>query len=175
MSEKMADGVPTLPKDFVSHLVKIDQGVGHLIGRFEEAVGERDDREKVARLLTDAQQTLTEAVGVLHSQMSDVILHLQTLATRTVPQQQAPPHGTKAAWARLAPWQLGVIFVIVVGCGGSILWHVWPDKRWSPLALKVDAALVEYWPRLDKPLQDRLIRIYESETVRSPAQRQKGK
>jgi hypothetical protein len=170
------------PTALVDHLVTLDVNICELLKRFDAFVQtqqaapkeDEDDRVRVVTLLADAQHTMTEAVGAVHTTMTDVLAHVQRLTellsslVATLPQGRA---AKGSGWRQIPrPWlgMLGAVMLAAIAVG----WWCWPDTRWSPLALQVDAVLVRQWSSLSKPLQEDLQAIYRARGIRPLAERQ---
>jgi hypothetical protein len=179
-SEEAGASIPG-PTALVDHLVKLDVNICELLKRFDAFVQtqqgapkEGEDRPRVVTLLTDAQHTMTEAVGAVHTTMTDVLAHVQRLTellsslVGASPQERTVRERNwhERPWTR---WGIvsGVVLVVSIG-----IWWCWPDTRWSPLALQVDAVLVRQWSSLSKPLQEDLQAIYRARGIRPLAERQ---
>jgi hypothetical protein len=115
-----------------------------------------------ALLLADCRDTITEAVSVLHSQLTTVLQGVQAL--------QAPPATPTRGfmgWLMLA----GACAALAIM--GAAIW-VWSVRPYSQLGLSLDAALVQHYPQLPRPVQDSLTTIYGQYQFQPPGARQKG-
>jgi hypothetical protein len=115
-----------------------------------------------ALLLADCRDTITEAVSVLHSQLTTVVQGVQAL--------QAPPATPtrgSGGWLVLAG------ACVALALMGAALW-VWSVRPYSQLGLSLDAALVQHYSQLPRPVQDSLTTIYGQYQFQPPGARQKG-
>jgi hypothetical protein len=126
-----------------------------------------DKAEQADQVLQARTDTILQAFEVIERHSQDTSAHLAAVAQQ-VTQVQAQHRRVWPAW----PW-----WVITAGLLGALAgagWWYWPQTRWNSLALTVDAALVERWGTLAKPVQEQLTGIYVQQGVPPPNQRQKG-
>jgi hypothetical protein len=114
-------------------------------------------------LLADCRDTMTEAVGALHSQGADILQALQTLPTPVV----AP--APRWPW-----WFHGVGGVLAGALLVGVCWWGWPVGREHALIGALDATLVQAYPQLPKLVQDSLTAVYRQHGFQGPAGRTKG-
>jgi len=135
----------------------------------EKATQDKTDQEALAILLGDCRDTITEAVGVMHSQTSDLLQMMDVVQQQMGSRQEA--HPTRLAW----PWRLlGAAVGIGVLVASIGAWALWPDQRYWQLALGVDGVLAQQYPALGKPLQEQLNAVYAGVGIQAPGKRQKG-
>jgi hypothetical protein len=155
----MATQLP--PASAIVHkLDSIEAVIGILVRGQEKA----DQADQVLQARSD---TIVQAFEVIERQSRDTSAHLAALVQH-VTQVQAQQRRLWPAW----PWW-GVTAVLLLALTGAG-WWCWPQTRWNSLALTVDAALVERWGTLAKPVQEQLTGIYVQQGVPPPSQRQKG-
>ena len=135
----------------------------------ETTAAHKADAEGLAMLLGDCRDTITEAVGVMHSQTSDLLQMMDIVQQQMGSRQEAAPKTQARPWR----WLLAATGVgVVVASLGA--WALWPDTRYWQLALGVDGVLTQQYPGLGKPLQEQLNAVYAGVGIQAPGKRQKG-
>jgi hypothetical protein len=135
----------------------------------DSATQHKTSGEELATLLGDCRDTITEAVGVMHSQTSDLLQMMDVVQQQMGSRAEATPPTQARPW-RLLLAATGV--GIVVASLGA--WALWPDTRYWQLALGVDGVLTQQYPGLGKPLQEQLNAVYAGAGIQTPGKRQKG-
>src|SRR5262245_8265743 len=116
-------------------------------------------------LLADCRDTITEAVGALHSQGADILHGLQML--------HAPPASIPGAHARL--WRAGAGGVLLGCLLMGAVWWAWPDGGHRTFAVALDAILVQHHGQLPPQAQDAISALYRRYQLQTPGSRQKGR
>jgi hypothetical protein len=152
---------PLPPATAIVHkLDSIEAVLGILVRGQEKA-------EQADQALQAQSDTIVQAFEVIERQSQDTSAQLAALVQH-VTRVEAQQRGLWPAW----PWWVttGALLMALTGT----VWWCWPQTRWNSLALTVDAALVERWGTLAKPVQEQLTGIYVQQGVPPPNQRQKG-
>jgi len=126
----------------------------------EQLVAQQKQHGALGLLLADCRDTITEAVGVMHSQGSDILQRLD--------QVQRPQQPFALAWK---PWIWGgLLGAMLVG----LVWAGVPPRpsRYESLLSAVDAVLVQHYTTLPKGVQEELHTIYGRLGIQSPGTRQ---
>jgi hypothetical protein len=116
-------------------------------------------------LLADCRDTITEAVGALHSQGADILHGLQMLHT--------PPASIPGSHVRL--WRAGAGGVLLGCLLMGAVWWAWPEGGHRTFAVALDAILVQYHGHLPQQAQDAITALYHRYQLQTPGSRQKGR
>jgi hypothetical protein len=132
-----------------------------LLGGMAQQQAQQQD---LGLLLADCRDTITEAVGVMHSQGSDILRQVGLLTQQLA--RPAPPRWP--TW-----WGLVAVGVVVLGLAVGV-WRLWPETRYNGLALALDGVLVQHYTTFARPVQEQITTVYARHGVLGPGQRQKG-
>jgi hypothetical protein len=127
--------------------------------KLDTLLADHQKQEAIIVLLADCRDTLTEAVGVMHSQGSDILERLST-----------PPQRRRPAWQA---WAAGSLVGLLLLGGGWVLgsWQPPITTRDTRLLRQVDMALVRTWSTLPAPLKQELTALYGKEHLQGPGTR----
>ena len=125
----------------------------------------RQQHADLGLLLADCRDTITEAVGALHSQGADILHGLQML--------QAPP--ASALQPRGQFWRAGACGVLLGCLLMGAVWWAWPEGGHRAFAVALDAILVQHHGQLPQAAQDAISTLYRRYQLQTPASRQKGR
>jgi hypothetical protein len=150
-------------RDDLKNIIRLLQGIA----------GHQEKLSELGLLMADARDTVTEAVGVFHSQGMDLQQGMETLLQRVAARQEpARPTG----WRKPLPLWLSMLAVGAVLLLGTLgVWWRWPSTQYHTLAVRLDQVLTEQYPNLPKGVQERVIAAYGQEHIQAPGQRQGGK
>lgn len=130
-------------------------------------VEHQKDRQQLGMLVADCRDTITEAVGVFHSQGADILQKLDAVDGQVTALGATPPRGD---WWRC----------VVCGLGGAALmvgvYLAAPSPPYAQLTAALDQVLVQQYASLPKGVQEQFNAVYVKAHVQPPGQRQgKGK
>jgi hypothetical protein len=128
------------------------------------------DRD-LGMLMADCRTVMTEAVGILHTQLTDVLALLDR-GLQAAPAAPAPP---PIRWAR--SWQIWVSGCCAGAalCGAVWWWWPTPAARQAAFAGALDGVLVQHYSSFSKSAQDALAVVYGQWQLQTPAQRRGNK
>ena len=129
----------------------------------------QDQKDKdLGMPMADCREVMTEAVGMLHTQLTDVLALLDRLLQGSTPAPVKP--------ARFRPWALGVTgLVLGLMVGGSVWWMTSTrGARYEALAGALDGVVVQHYGALPKGVQEALHAAYVQGHFQPPGQRGKG-
>jgi hypothetical protein len=150
-------------RDDLKNIVRLLQGI----------TAHQEKLSELGLLMADARDTVTEAVGVFHSQGMDLQQGMEVLLQRVAAkQEQDRPRG----WRRPLPvWMSVAVLGGVLTLTSLGVWWRWPSTQYHALAVRLDQVLAEQYGSLPKGVQERLTAIYGQEHIQAPGQRQGGK
>ena len=171
MSERVDDGdevsVKELPKNkppaaaMQDTLASIQVTLAKLV--------RQDQKDKdLGMLMADCRDVMTEAVGMLHTQLTDVLALLDRLLQGSTAVPTKP--------GRIRPWYWGASGAVVGLLLGASLWWMASSRgaRYEALAGALDGVLVQQYGVLPKGTQEALNAIYVQGHFQPPGQRVKG-
>lgn len=135
------------PEPF-KQLDAIGQGLVTLLERPEPA----KKMEEVAKIMSEGRAAVTEAVGIMHSQMSDVLMRLDGLGQHS--KAVAHERTRRPAWHWLVTGL--VAGSVLMGC----VWLYWPMSQQEHFGLALAQTVREQYASMPKGTKEAMARVY---------------
>jgi hypothetical protein len=128
-------------------------------------VRQHEKDKDLGLLVADCRETVTEVVGIMHSQLSDVLMRLDGIEQRLAP---VPPPPRRCSWPVGLSGALAGIALL------GAVWWCWPPSRYEAFAGALDGVMAQHYSALPKPVQEAVTAVYGRFHFQAPSARAKG-
>ena len=130
---------------------QMKEGLERLTQGMQILLDAQKEHQAALVLLADVRDSVTDTMGVLNTQMSEVLHGLQILQAPAIP----------APVSKVQPWMFGaggmlMGMLLVLGA-----WTLWPASPLQGFAVALDAAITQQWAQIPRAAQENLTAVYK--------------